>query len=75
MNSYTFNSDMVSDVCYRHWIVRFLATLICGLSVLYMMVLLCDPYSTGRFSLFSGIDMSISGLPFLNIGKASGAPF
>ncbi|HLH96744.1 MAG TPA: hypothetical protein VKW08_16655 [Xanthobacteraceae bacterium] len=69
MNSSTFSSESEADLLYRGWIVRFLSAAIGGGVFLYALVVLCDPYSVGRFGLIPGVDTAISSRSLGNMGR------
>ena len=69
MSSSTSSSDQ-GAAGWRGWIATFLAVLAGGLTVLYLFVLAADPFSTGHFGLFEGVDIAISSRSFSNAGRA-----
>jgi hypothetical protein len=70
MNSSTFSSDDESAAGYRRWLVRFCCVFLFGLLLSYVGVVLCDPFSTGRMSAISGLDIAISNRALSNAARA-----
>src|SRR5690349_18612858 len=74
MNSSTSVSDG-ERIQWRRWLLTFLFCFAgCG-AVLEPFVVLCDPYSTGRFTPFGGVDIAISERVLANAGRARDEAF
>jgi hypothetical protein len=75
MSSSISSSDGIDSGRWRRWIVRFLASVLCAVATGYAATVLCDPYSTGRFSPLNGIDIAISGRALQNYARLRVARF
>ena len=79
MNSSISGSDIsgadAASPRWRKWIGTFCAVLIGGIVVLYLTVVLVDPFSTGRFGIVGGTDVTISDKAWANAGRSRDPQF
>jgi hypothetical protein len=77
MSSSISSSDdpAASRTPWRAWIRTFFSTAVTGIVALYAAVVLVDPYSTGRFAIFDGIDVAISNRVLGNVGRVRDSRF
>lgn len=68
MNSSTSASDGARTQ-WRRWLLTFLLSFVGFAAVLEPFVVLCDPYSTGRFTPFRGVDIAIAKRVLANAGR------
>jgi hypothetical protein len=64
------SAPTVGALAWRRWVRLFCAVFAAGLALLYLFVVVTDPFSTGRFTVFSGVDIAFSDLSFANAGRA-----
>ena len=50
--------EPVSDAIWRRFVLTFLAVLLGGLAVLFALIIVIDPYDTGRFPTFMPVGVS-----------------
>lgn len=70
MNSSTSSSENAARPGWGRWLRRFAAVFALGTGLLYALVVFSDPYSTGRFAIFDGVDIAIGNRFLSNAGRA-----
>jgi hypothetical protein len=75
MSSSISGSDDRSVGAWTRWLASFAVTLGVGFFALYLLVLICDPFSTGRFTPLHGIDIAISQRALANAGRVRDPSF
>jgi hypothetical protein len=75
MSSSTSSSDTDASSGWARWLVTYAATLAGGFVLLYLFVLVSDPFSTGRFTPFQAIDVAISVRTHANAGRVRDPSF
>jgi hypothetical protein len=60
---------------WRRWLAIYAATLAAGVVALWLFVVLSDPFSTGRFTALSGIDIASSVRTHANAGRVRDPTF
>jgi hypothetical protein len=69
MNSSISSSDPQAGAGWGRWLKVYAAIAAGGLLGLYGLVVLADPFSTGRFTPFTGVEVAISARTLANAGR------
>jgi hypothetical protein len=69
MNSFTSSSESVAGRRWGRALAAYVGTLAGGIAVLHSLIIICDPFSTGRFTPFQTVDIAFSGRVEANAGR------
>jgi hypothetical protein len=75
MNSSTSSSEAAASVGWRRWLALYLLSFAGIVTAIYLLVVICDPFSTGRFTPFRSIDIAFSGLIESHAGRVRDPAF
>jgi hypothetical protein len=75
MSSSISSSEAAASRAWGRWLLWFAAIFFGGIASLYLLVVVCDPYSTGRFTPFTGVDIAIGYRHLANAGRARDQQF
>jgi hypothetical protein len=75
MNSSTSSSEPPDTVAWRRWLMSYLLSLVSIIIAVYLLIVFCDPFSTGRFTMFRSIDIAFSGLVESHAGRVRDPAF
>jgi hypothetical protein len=79
MSSSTSDSDLAGSAAraraWGRWLLCFAATLVGGTALLFLFVVVVDPYSTGRLTPFRDVDIAISWHHLSNAGRVRDPQF
>jgi hypothetical protein len=75
MNSSTSSSEAAAAAGWPRWLSSYLLSFAGMIAATYLLIVICDPFSTGRFTPFQTVDIAFSGLVQSNAGRVRDPAF